>query len=292
MPHPIKRGFIRLVIGLAVITSGLAAWIIFFDFTRAAPTLTIGRPSIDNTLRYCANFDFLNNTGLDVNGLHVRLNGVKNIGSTYTGPDNPFGLPDASSGYITATNIYQLNFIGGTVFASDLVHIGLCTDAPVLLLDQQTGLPNFYWTQDGSQVLPNPLFTGLQWDWLTPSNLRIHIVNGQPITFTLNTLTLLDAGVPLALDDLNDAGVGGLPAVQDWLATPQILAPLSDSFFDITFSTNRPSRSPSAAPLLEPNHPYVLQAVLAPEDDPGNSIHLFAQGLSPQIALYLPIITK
>ena len=285
MPHSIQRWLIAISLSLALCTVALALWISFFSSARAAPTIA-------NTTRYCSNFDFLNNTGQDVNGLHVRLKGVKNIGSTYNGPDNPFGTPDNTSGYITATDTYNLNFSGGTAFDSDLVHIGLCSDAPVLLLDQQSGLLNFYWTQDVTQVLPNPLFTGLQWEWLSPSQLRIHVVNGQPYTTTLVALNLLDAGVPLTLDDLKDESINNLPAVLIIIDTPQTLAPQSESFFDISFSPSRPTKLSSAPALLVSNHPYVVQADLAVGDDLGNTARLFAQGLSPQISLFLPLITR
>jgi hypothetical protein len=258
----------------------------------ASPTLAIGRPSIDNTLRYCANFDFLNNTGQDVDGLHLRLQGIKVVSNTYTGPDNPFGAPDASSGYDAAHDVYQLNFISGTVHSNDLVHLGLCSAVPILKLDPSTSPLNFYWTQGASQVLPNPLFAGLQWDWSSPSHLRIHIVNGQAITLTLTTLKLLDGGNPLSLDDLKNDSIANLPEVLELLDTPKDLAPQSDSFFDVFFTTANQTIPPNTAPLLEVNHPYILQAQLAAADDPGNTTNLFAQGLSPQNTLYLPIIEK
>jgi hypothetical protein len=291
MPHSIKRGLFRLTIGLMLIAGTLAMWSVLFDFTRPAPTSASFRLASDAT-RYCSNFDFLNSTGQDVNGLQVRLQGIKNIGSAYNGPDNPFGLPDASSGYEAATNVYRLNFSGGTAFDADMVHIGLCSDAPVLLLDQQSGLPSFSWTNNGNPVLPNPLFTGLQWEWITPSHLRIHIVNGQTITATLNMLNLLDSDTALSLDDLKPDTIGSMPTVLILVDTPQVLAPQSDSFFDITFALNRPTRQPNAAPLLAANHPYIIQAELGFEDDPWNTAHLFAQGLSPQNTLYLPLIER
>lgn len=290
MPHSIKHGTIAFALSLAFIASGLVLWIILFDLTRVAPALA--KPAVNNATRYCSNFDFLNNTGQDVNGLRVRLQGIKAVSDAYNGPDNPFGLPDGTSGYDSATDVYRLNFSGGTALDSDLVHIGLCTDSPLLTLDQQTSSPNFTWTVNGNPVSPKPLFTGLQWEWTTPSHLRVHIINGQPFTMTLNTLNLLDGGVALMLDDLKGDAIGSLPAVMFLIDAPQTLAPHSESFFDVFFSTSRPIRQPNAVPLLEVNHPYVIQAEIAAEDDPWNTAHLYAQGLSPQNTLYLPIIEK
>ena len=291
MPHSIKRGLVTLAFSLTLIAGGLALWIVLFDFTRATPTWAIGRPSVDNALRYCANFDFMNNTGQDVDGLHLRLQGIKVVSNTYIGPENPFGAPDPTSGYDAAHDVYQLNFSNGTALNNDLVHLGLCSAAPILKLDPSTSPLNFYWTQGASQVLPNPLFAGLQWEWTTPSHLRIHIVNGQAITLTLTMLNLLDGGNPLTLDDLKNDAVANLPEVLALLDTPQTLGPQSDSFFDVFFNANNQTIPPNTAPLLEVNHPYIIQAELA-ADDSGNGTHLFAQGLSPQVSLYLPLIAK
>jgi hypothetical protein len=237
--------------------------------------------------RYCSTWEFFNNTGQDVNGLRVRLKGVKTVTSVYTGTLNPFATLDSTSGYSVTTDTYSLNFSGGTAFDSDQVLMGFCTDTPLLRLDQQSGA--FVWTVNGTATTPAPLFTGLEWNWQSRSQLRLRIVNEQNVTMTLSAVNLLDAGSALTLEDLNGPVISTLPFVLELQPNPQALAPNSDNFFDVFFDT---TVSPNYAPLLEPNHPYILEAVLTAEDDPGNAARLYAQGLSPLIPLYLPLVVR
>lgn len=119
----------------------------------------------------------------------------------------------------------------------------------------------------------------------------MRVVNEQPFTVTLSTLNLLDAGNMLSLDDLNGDVVGQLPMTLELLQTPLMLAPRADSFFDVFFTLGGQAMPPNMAPLLEPNHPYVLEADIF-GDDQGNVAHLYTQALSPLIPRYLPIIRR
>ncbi len=152
--------------------------------------------------------------------------------------------------------------------------------------------PPFAWTLNGAVVPPSPLFTGLEWNWPQPQHLRLRVVNEQPFTVTLSTLNLLDAGNMLSLDDLNGEVVGQLPMTLELLQTPLMLAPRADSFFDVFFTLGGQTTPSDMAPLLEPNHPYVLETDIASADDQGNLAHLYTQVLSPLIPLYLPIIRR
>jgi len=118
---------------------------------------------------------------------------------------------------------------------------------------------------------------------------------------TLMSLNLLDAGAPLELDDLNAALASHLPMVSNLAPYPMLLPPNANSFFDVFFDvfvdpgnqailSNAPE--PDHVALLDPYHPYVLEVVLAADDDPGNVIHLYSQALSPPETVYLPIIRK
>jgi hypothetical protein len=240
--------------------------------------------------RYCSNWDFYNNTGQDVNDLHVRLKGVKAVSEIYTGTLNPFGLP-ASSGYISATGVYSLNFSGAWVAESEMVHIGFCTDSSLLRLDGQGGAA-FQWTLTNTAVPTRPLFTGLEWDWPEPSHFRVRVVNEQPLSMTLVALNLLDADTMLPLEDLVGGVADQLPMALELIDTPVDMAPSADSFFDVFFVAGGAANPPSQAPLLEPNHPYVLEVIMDPTDDPGNTVRLFSQVLSPLIPVYMPVILR
>jgi hypothetical protein len=248
---------------------------------------------IATTDRYCYSWDFTNNTGQDVNDLHIRLTGIQTVTNVYMGPENPFGAPDASSGYDAGTNTYTLNFGNAIVPDGETAQVGLCTSQPVLALDEGGPAP-FTWTVDGVSQAAQPLFTGLAWHWLNRNHLQVQLTNNPQVSMTLMSLNLLDAGDKLGLDDLNDPVVSGLPMVSEFAPDPVPLDPGATSSFDVFFELPVVTGNPQAstAALLEPNHPYVLEAVLAAQDDPGNTIHLYSQTLSPLAAVYVPIAVK
>ncbi len=241
--------------------------------------------------RYCYAWAFMNNTGQDANDLHVRLTGVLTVSSVYMGPENPFGAPDASSGYDAGTGTYSLNFGGATVADGDTAQIGLCTNQPLLALDQAGGTPPFSWTADGVPLATAPLFTGLRWRWLNRNQLEVQLTGDRQVSMTLLSLSLLDAGTKLGLDDLNEAVVSTLPMVGEFAPDPVPLNPGAASTVDVYFEPPVVTGDPLAntAALLEPNHPYVLEAVLSAQDDPGNTVRLYSQTLSPLAAVYVPI---
>jgi len=269
------------VLGMAALTgvsSGQA---------RAAPA------SIANASRYCYNWDFLNNTGQDATDLHIRLKGIRTVDELYAGVLNPFGLPDASSGYDASADVYNLNFSGGMVFSSDMAHIGICADSSALVLDPASGLPPFYWTIEGQPISPVPLVFGLTWDWQSRRHLLLTLHNSQNMTITLTALNLLDPGVPLALDDLNPDVVNTLPLATMLIDDVETLAPLADSFFDVFFDSAGAMAQPGYTQvLLESLHPYVLEATGEAQDDAGNTFQLFSQTLSPPLNLYFPLVLR
>jgi hypothetical protein len=294
-----RRALVALGISLALSLLALLAWATLLSGAQAAagpPVAQLGSvlPASASANvaghRYCSNWDFLNNTGVPVNDLHVRLKSVKAVSDVYTGTLNPFGPPSAS-GYDAANDVYTMTFRGAWVGESDMVHIGFCTDAPLLRLDSQANPPPFVWTLTGTQKLPNPLFTGLEWNWPQPQHLRLRVVNEHPISITLSTLNLLDAGNILTLDDLNGGVAALLPLTLELLESPRTLAPHADSFFDVFFTPGGQTIPPDMAPLLEPNHPYVLEDDFF-GDDPGDLAHLYTQALAPLIPLYLPLIRR
>lgn len=249
-----------------------------------APTVSVNA--------YCYNWDFKNNTGQDATDLHVRLKGVRTIGGVYIGPLNPFGAPDVTSGYDATAGVYNLNFSGYTAPSGQLVHIGVCTDSPILRFEAGSGLPPFYWTIGGQPISPAPLAFGLAWDWQNRRHLRLTLRNSQQVTVTLMSLELLDPGMALELDDLNADTASTLSLATMLIDDVTILRPLSDSFFDVFFDSAGASGQLGSAQLLEPLHPYVLVAAGEAQDDAGNTFNLFSQSFSPPVNFYLPLVLK
>ncbi|MBI5879982.1 MAG: hypothetical protein HZB53_20225 [Chloroflexi bacterium] len=290
MPRSIRRGLIATSLSLSLGVLGLMLWVLaaagVFAAAGSAPA-ALGT----NGLRYCTGWEFLNNTSQDVNGLRFRLSGIPTVTSVYTEVYNPFGPTDGSSGYDAGANAYRLNFSGATVDASGMVHVGFCSDSPGLLLDPQAAQP-LMWTLTGTQVLSNPLFAGVAWDWPSPPHLRVRVVNAQNISMTLVSVNLLDPGTALALDDLTADGTATAMPVLEMLDAPRDVGPLADSFFDVFFDLSSGATPPDHAQRLEVNHPYILDIVMESIDDPGNGVHVYAQGLSPPVQLYLPAVAR
>jgi hypothetical protein len=224
----------------------------------------------------CYSWDFLNNTGQDVNDLHIRLQGVKSLTEVYTGTLNLFGEPDASSGYDAANDSYHLDFTNGIAYDSDKVQLGVCTDRSSLRLGSPS--PAFSWTVTSTQALPDPLFAGLSVNWLDHTHAQIDVFNEQNITLTLWSLSVLDPDQPLPLEDLSDDIAMLLPMASEVVTDPLTLLPSANQTFNVE--------------VASANHPYVIEAVLSAEDDPGNLVHTLVQTLSPPYAVYLPLVWK
>ena len=292
MLHYIRRPLVALLSSVALSVLALALWVAVLNASPPpGPSAQSFAPKNVAGPTYCSNWDFLNSTGQPVNDLHIRLNGVSAVTSVYTGTFNPFGVP-TSSGYDGVAHVYTMTFSGPTVDESDMVHLGFCANAPLVLLDPSSPSA-FEWTLDGTKVLtnPNPLFTGVEWTWPTKSQLHLRVVNQLPVTTTLMSLQLFNAGVGLTLDDLNAVAVETLPMVLDMLPTPRTIGPQSETAFDAFF--NDPNGvPPDHAQIFAPPYLYVLEAVLVSEADPTDSAHLFAQSMAPFLSTHLPIIQR
>src|SRR2546430_8639261 len=92
MPRPILRALMALCAGVLLVAFGLAVWLLPAMRSQAAALFAPGSA----TALYCSNWDFVNNTGQDVNDLHVRLKSVRAVNDVYTGALNPFGAPTTS----------------------------------------------------------------------------------------------------------------------------------------------------------------------------------------------------
>jgi hypothetical protein len=237
--------------------------------------------------RYCYNWDFLNNTPQDANDLHLDLAGVSQVGSWYTGGQNPFGLPDASSGYDATTGVYRANFSGGVALQGETVHIGFCADKPALRVS------NALWTVDAAPVAPAPLVAEVSFTQVSPMQIRVELSNPQSSPLTLLSFNVLDAFDGLPLDDLNSQVAAQLASVGEPLLYTEVLPPGGSKTFDVFLQGTGTGMQALAAQAgaIDPDHALVVEAVLAAEDDEGNTLHLFAQMLPPS-KQHLPLIRK
>jgi hypothetical protein len=230
----------------------------------------------------CYTWDFLNNTGADATGLVIHLAGIPLITDVYTGVLNPFGAPDAASGYNSATNVYSLSFSGGIVPAGEMTEIGICANQPALRLD--TAQPAFYWVVSGTPAAPAPLFAGLDFNWIDSNHLQVHLYNEQSTPLTAFSFSVLTPSSQLSLDDINDGVASTLPIANDQITDPLDLAGGASTTFDIFFDQSNEQLAFGSSILLE--------ATLSTQDDPGNLIHLFAQTSQPFAMVYLPLLRK
>jgi hypothetical protein len=258
---------------------------------RAAP---FAPAAIVASGRYCYNWDFFNRTQQDANDLHFRIRGVSQVDVWYTGSANGFGQPDASSGYDAATDSYVVNFSNGIVPQGDKLHVGLCTNHPALEVYDAN------WTVDGAPVGPAPMYADLRFTSVSRTQVRIELTNPQSFSVTLVAFNVLDPIDGLLLDDLNGETAGQLSLVGEGVVTPEVLPPNGSRSFDVFFQSGPVTQAGDETfdvahgaqeGVLDPDHPLVVEAVLAPEDDEANVLHLFAQTLPPP-KLMLPIVLR
>jgi hypothetical protein len=266
-------GCASLILMLALlVTQGVAA--------RAPTSPPSTMPLIRNAITiapeepYCYGWDLSNTTGVDVDGLTLRLQGNHAVSAIYTDTLNPFfGL---DTGYEGGTDSYRLVFTDGLAYDSDLVHVGLCTDLSYARLS--TAPHALEWTQGISTVQPAPLMAGVELNWLSADQLAVNLVNAQAVTVTLESFNLLDAEVALPLADLTGDIAATLPLAGEAITEPIELAP--NAATSVTFDS-----------LLR-GHGYVIEAQLSASDDPFNSVHVLAQTSLPPYRVYLPVVMK
>ncbi len=225
---------------------------------------------------YCYSWDFSNSTGQDATGVHVSLSGILSLHRVYTATLNPFGYLDPSSGYDAGTNTYRFNFDNGTVLDSDQVHLGLCTARAQLRLGNV--LSPTAWLSGTQELLPAPLFAGIEFNWLDRNQVTVKIVNEQATTMTLDVATAEQPEVLLPLDDLTSDVAAQLPFVAELITEPLTLPPLASQSF--------------AVQLTALNQPIVFEAQMSREDDPGDVVHLLAQTMVPGWQVFLPIVMR
>jgi hypothetical protein len=278
---------VALAFGLVLVVLMLQVLRISALAVQAMSTAGTGDPT-----RYCYTWQASNDTGQDANGVHVRLQSIAQVSQVYTGTYSYFTPDEIAASYDSGGDVYRLDFTTETVGSGESPLLGLCSDHSTLALAGGGGSP-FYFTVDNVAVQPDPAFIGLDWNWLSRTSLRLGLINPSAVTVTLQTFDFLDPGVKLALEDLNSDVTPALDPVSDLTAGEiTLLPPGTTTYFTMQFDSSGTAFLPGHAPLLEPNHPYVVQANFASWDDPDNNLTLISQALSPPAQLFLPIISK
>ncbi|MFN8596620.1 MAG: hypothetical protein U0559_10620 [Anaerolineae bacterium] len=124
-----------------------------------------------------------------------------------------------------------------------------------------TAVPQFEWIISGTAALPNPLLAGVRFNWLSRNQAEVTLVNEQAVTLTLWVSS--DPDTPLDVNDLTGDIAALQPLTTEWITEPQTLAPKAGLVVTLD------------AALA--GHPYLVEAVLTPEDDESNQLHLLAQ---------------
>ncbi len=287
MNQPFRRRVTAFARPGVLVASVLAIGLLVALLLGAAGVRAAGAPDANALAAgppaYCYSWEFLNNTGQDADGLHIRLQGVQAVTAAYEGPGNPFGLPLGSSGYDTGLDAYRLEFGGGPALDGDMVHLGACTDRPVLRLGTAAApTPPFHWSSDDRVLQPAPLFLGAGWLWAAPGQLRVRVTNDTAAALVLWSFDLLAADGPLNLGDLDGDALASLQVVAMLAPDPLVLPAGAAQSFDVSAEALGP---------LTPGRALLLQADFSAEEDLGNGGALYAQLLLPR-HIYLPLILR
>lgn len=254
----------------AIAVASLAAFASYAQGVQAAPAAAAEG-------HYCYSWGFLNASSGDATGLRFKLAGVRTVDTVYTGAANPFGAADATSGFDATTNSYALNFSNGVAFNGDEVQAGLCTNTPALSLSSAS------WTSGGGPVGDPPRYLGVRFNWVSSGQLRVELLNPLPVTARLATLNVLRPDQPLSLDDLNATVAAQLPMVTEAITAPVDVPPQGTFAVDVSFAQ---------ADQLTVGQALVVDAVLLPQDDPDNGVHLVAQTLGQLRRVSLPVVLR
>ncbi len=226
---------------------------------------------------YCYNWDFVNGTGQPANDLHLMLNGPTRLSDVYLGPLNPFGPPDPRSGYDGTTGAYHLWWSGAVVVPGGVVHVGFCTDRPLVDFPAVGGLPPHYWTWDGAPIggpAPIPV-PGFAWDWAPNGSLTfgLALAAGQPAAL-IEAIEIAPIASSVALNNLTYANLGSLVPPSDW-------APMQPQTGNVLQPGARIRFSPPPGMPIRPGQPLVVRFRAVNLNDPNAVIWVAAQATTP-----------
>ncbi len=231
----------------------------------------------DTPVEHCYAWDVFNGTGLDADGLSVRLTGVQSVSTVYTGDANPLGEPRPVSGYDAPTGSYLLDLGANavTVMAGDSTRVGLCSPNTVTAATMQ-------WLS-GADPLGDSLDPpSVTWQWISLSEVAVAVHNTAAAPVTLLDLRLLSPETQPAAGDLEGTEVDNLNTGGAALEDPVLL----DANATVTV------RLPLAADGPAPGDPVALAVEWAEGDDlAASSTAYVAAGVPDAIRTYLPAIS-
>ena len=236
-----------------------------------------GRVVLPPPALYCYNWDFANWTGQPVNDLHLTLSGPTQLSDVYLGPLNPFGLPDARSRYDAATGIYHLWWSGATVAPGSVVHVGFCSDRPIVSFPAVGVLPPHYWTWNGAPVggptpIPVPSFA---WQWAPNGSLDFGLaLAAQQPAVQIEAIEIAPVAALFDLDTLTYADLSTLVPPGAWATMLPQTGLLLPAGGQLHF-TPPPNLS------IRPGQPLVIRLRAVSTLDPNNIIWVAAQAAAP-----------
>ncbi|MFN8469829.1 MAG: hypothetical protein U0X20_30005 [Caldilineaceae bacterium] len=243
----------------------------------AAPPAAAVAALTGTTVEHCYAWDVFNGTGLDADGLSVRLTGVQSVSSVYTGDANPLGEPRPVSGFDAPTGSYLLDLGDNavTVAPGDATRVGLCSPNAVTGATMQ-------WLS-GANPLGDPLDPpAVTWRWISLTEVEVSVHNTSATPVTLLDLRLLSPETQPAADDLEGTEVDNLNTGGAALEDPVLL----DTNAVVTM------RLPLAADGPAPGDPVALAVEWADGDDlAASSTAYVAAGVPDAIRTYLPAIS-
>lgn len=236
-----------------------------------------GAADADTPVEHCYAWDVFNGTGLDADGLTVRLTGVQSVSTVYTGDANPLGEPRPVSGYDAPTGSYLLDLGANavTVAAGDATRVGLCSPNTVTAATMQ-------WLS-GEDPLGDALNPpAVTWRWISLSEVEVDVRNTAAAPLTLLDLRLLSPETQPAADDLEGSEVDNQNTGGAALEDPVFLD--ANAVFTM--------RLPLAADGPAPGDPVALSVEWAEGDDLAASATAYVTaGVPDAIRTYLPAIS-
>jgi hypothetical protein len=259
---------LSIVLGVTVYPFGAP------PITSAATRLIAAAAPVEQ----CYAWDVFNGTGLDADGLNVRLTGVQSIASIYAGDANPLGAPRPGGRYDVASGSYLLDLGTNavTIAAGESVRVGLCS--PNVLASAR-----MQWLSGAGAlgtVMNLPIVT---WRWLSLDVLQVQVQNTAATPMTLLDLRLLSPETHPAVDDLESAGAANLDTAGAGLEEPALLAP----------NAVLTLRLPLAAEGPAPRAPIAFAVEWAEGDDlAATDTAYIVAGVPDAIRTFLPAISR
>ena len=101
-----------------------------------------------------------------------------------------------------------------------VVHVGFCTDLPLVDFPTVGGMPPHYWTWNGvplNPIVPIPV-PGYDWWWMPDGSLEFGLSSaaGQPAV-TIDAIEIAPIGAPIDLDNLTFANLGTIVPSGAWM---------------------------------------------------------------------------